>query len=351
MGAGRARTEDYWQADLPVEERVRDLLARMTVEEKARQLDMYMGSEIADKMQSQTVIAEDGAFDPEKARAVWGDAGVGSVHDLYPRSAETSNAIQSWLRDNTRLGIPALFIEEGLHGVSAPGHTIFPQQIALASTWNPDIARATAAAIAAEMRSVNIHLSLSPVLDLVRDVRWGRTEETFGEDPHLISRMAVAYVQGMQGESLASDHSVVAEPKHFAGHGMPEAGLNAGPVQVGGREYRSMLLAGFRAAFVEGKAKGAMAAYHETDGVPSVADPALLTGILRDEWGFDGIVITDLGAIRQLETEHFVAGNAADAICQAVSAGVDMQFYDYPTTSSRGGRAVRARWSPSHGNS
>ena len=320
---------DYWRNGLPIEARVGDLLSRMTVEEKARQLDMYMGSSIADKMQTQTVIAEDGVFDPAKAQAEFGDVGVGGIHDLYPRSAETSNAIQQWLRDNSRLGIPALFIEEALHGISAPGHTIFPQSIALASTWNPEIARKTGTAIAAEMRAVNINLSLSPVLDLVRDVRWGRTEETFGEDPYLIGRMAVGYVQGMQGESLATDHTIVAEPKHFAGHGAPEAGLNAGPVHVGKREFQSQFLAGFRAAFVEAGAMGVMAAYHDLDGIPCAANSELLTDLLRGEWGFEGIVITDLGAIHRLETQHDMAKDPADAIRQALTAGIDMQFYDY----------------------
>ena len=166
----------YWSFNAPRNARVQDLLSRMTVEEKARQLDIYMGADLVDKMQSQTVVAEDGVFDPSKAKALLGDAGAGSIHDLYPRSAEMSNEIQTWLRENSRLGIPALFIEEGLHGICAPGHTIFPQSIALASTWNPEIARRTGAAIAAEMRAVNVHLSLSPVLDLPRDFRWGRTE-------------------------------------------------------------------------------------------------------------------------------------------------------------------------------
>lgn len=320
----------YRRFDLPVEDRVKNLLSHMTVEEKARQLDMYHGEELVDKMQSYTVMAEDAVFDTAKAEALLGDVGVGSIHDLYPRSAEIANTIQKWLRDNSRLGIPALFVEEGLHGICAPGHTIFPQSIALASTWNPDIARETGAAIAAEMRAVNVHLSLSPVLDLPRDFRWGRTEETFGESPYLIGRIGADYVKGMQGESLATDHTIVAEPKHFAAHGAPEAGLNQSPVHVGKRELHTMYLPGFKAAFVEGGAMGAMCAYHEIDGVPCAADEELLTKILREEWGFEGIVISDLGAIGLIEKKHFVAKDAADAIRQALTAGIDMQFYDYP---------------------
>lgn len=329
-GQDKHETADYRRAELPIDARVRDLISRMTVEEKARQLDMYMGSNVVDKMQSHTVIAEDGVFVPEMAEAVLGDVGMGGIHDLYPRSAETSNAIQAWLRDHSRLGIPALFIEEGLHGISAPGHTVFPQSIATAGTWNPENAREIGAAIAAEMRAVNVHVSLSPVLDLPRDFRWGRTEETFGEDPLIIGRMGTAYVQGMQGDSLATDHTIVAEPKHFAAHGAPEAGVNQSPVHVGKRELHSMYLPGFKAAFTEGKAMGVMCAYHEIDGIPCASNHKLLTEILRDEWGFEGVAFTDLGAIAQLEHKHFVARDSCDAICQAISAGMDMQFYDYP---------------------
>ena len=331
------KTADYWRSDLPIDVRVKDLLSRMTVEEKARQLDMYMGSSLADKMQSETTIADDGNFDTAKARALLGDIGAGSIHDIYPRTPETINIIQTWLREHSRLGIPAIIIEEGLHGVSAPNHTIFPQSISLAATWNPENARKIGAAIAAEMRAHNIHLSLSPVLDLARDVRWGRTEETFGEDPFIVGRMGTAYVQGMQGDSLATDHNVVAEPKHFAGHGSSEAAINQGPVHMGEREFHTMLIAGFKAAFTEGKALGAMCAYHEKDGIPCAANHDLLTKLLRDEWGFEGIVISDLGAISQLETKHFVAEDATEAVCQAISAGVDMQFYDYPHDVFQGG--------------
>ena len=320
---------DYRRSDLPIDVRVQDLLSRMTVEEKARQLDMYMGSSLVDKMQSETTIADDGKFDPAKAEALLGDAGAGSIHDLYPRTSETANIIQTWFREHSRLGIPALFIEEGLHGISAPYHTIFPQSISVAATWNPENARKIGTAIAAEMRAHNIHLSLSPVLDLARDVRWGRTEETFGEDPHIVGRMGTAYVQGMQGESLATDHTVVAEPKHFAGHGSSEAAINQGPVHVGMREFHTMMLPGFKAAFTEGRALGAMCAYHEIDGIPCAANHELLTKLLRDEWGFEGIVISDLGAISQLEDKHHVAHDAKEAVCQAIEAGIDMQFYDY----------------------
>jgi beta-glucosidase len=311
----------YLKPGAVVEDRVRDLLSRMTVEEKARQLDMYSGRE--------TKFSAGGKLEVDRAKELWGDIGVGSIHDLYPRDAALPNEIQAWLKQNTRLGIPALFIEEGLHGYLDPGHTVFPQSIALAATFNPDNARRAGAAIAAEMRSTNVHMSLSPVLCLARDPRWGRSEETYGEDPFLSGRIGMAYVQGMQGNSLMTDHTVIAEPKHFAAHGSPEGGRNTNTVHVGERELRDTFLPAFEAAFTEGGAFAAMCAYHEIDGVPCAANHHLLMDILRGEWGFKGFVLSDLGAINELETRHHVAANAEGAISQAITAGVDMQFYDY----------------------
>jgi beta-glucosidase len=170
---------------------------------------------------------------------------------------------------------------------------------------------------------------LAPVLDLAREPRWGRIEEDFGEDPYLTGQLGLAYVQGAQGDSLASDHTVVAEPKHFAGHGSPESGLNTSPVHIGERELRTIMLKSFEPAFREGHAMSVMAAYHEIDGVPVAADATLFEGILRKEWGFRGFVLSDLGAIRRLQEDHHTAATPQQAITQAISAGVDMQFYDF----------------------
>ena len=170
---------------------------------------------------------------------------------------------------------------------------------------------------------------LAPVLDLAREPRWGRVEEDFGEDPYLTGRLGLAYVRGAQGESLQSDHSVVAEPKHFAGHGSPEGGTNTSPVHMGERELRITMLRGFEPAFREGHAMATMAAYHEIDGIPVTADPFLLKQVLRNEWGFKGFVLSDLGAIRRLYDVHHVAATPKDAVCMAIRSGVDMQFYDF----------------------
>ena len=318
---------DYKNPNLPMERRVRDLLGRMTLEEKVRQLDLYSGARaLVDKHSDVTHAAADATFLPEKAHSLWGDLGVGGIHDLYP-TAEQSNAIQKWVIEHNRLGIPALFIEEALHGFDTG--TVFPAPINLAATWNPQIAKRTGAAIAAEARGTGVGMILAPVLDLAREPRWGRVEEDFGEDPYLTGQLGLAYVRGAQGDSLSTDHTLVSEPKHFAGHGSPEGGTNTSPVHIGERELRSVMLKSFEPAFREGKAMGVMAAYHEIDGVPVTADPFLLKKILRQEWGFQGFVLSDLGAIRRLYNVHHVAETPKDAACLAIQSGVDMQFYDF----------------------
>jgi beta-glucosidase len=318
----------YKQSDAPLAARIDDLMRRMTLEEKARQLDMYSSArEIVDKHTDDTHAALDAVFVPEKAQSLWGDLGVGSIHDLNP-TAEQANTIQRWIIAHNRLGIPALFIEEGLHGFDTG--TVFPAPINLAATWNPEIAQQTGAAIAAEARATGVDMILGPVLDVAREPRWGRVEENFGEDPYLTGQLGLAYVRGAQGDSLNTDHTVVAEPKHFAGHGSPEGGTNTSPVHIGERELRTVMLKSFEPAFREGHAMATMAAYHEIDGIPVTADPFLLKTILRNEWGFQGFVLSDLGAIERLYTVHHVATSPKDASCLAIRSGVDMQFYDFP---------------------
>ena len=310
-----------------MERRLDDLMRRMTPAEKARQLDLYSGAKaLVDKQTDETHAAQGAVFLPDKAQALFGDLGVGGIHDLYP-TAEQANQIQAWVISHNRLGIPAIFIEEALHGYDTG--TVFPAPIGLAATWDPEIARRSAEAIAAEARANGVDMILAPVLDLARDPRWGRVEEDFGEDAYLTGRMGLAYVRGAQGDSLSGDHSVVAEPKHFAAHGSPEGGTNTSPVHIGERELRSVMLKSFEPAFREGHAMATMAAYHEIDGVPVTADPMLLKKILRDEWHFQGFVLSDLGAIRRLYEVHHVADSPKAASCMAVRSGVDMQFYDF----------------------
>jgi len=317
----------YRRADMPVENRINGLLRRMTPEEKVRQLDMYAGvPALMSQHSDSTHATADAVFLPDKAQELWGTLGVGSIHDLNP-TPEQSNTIQKWVIAHNRLGIPALFIEEGLHGFDTG--TVFPAPIGLAATWNQEIAQQTGAAIAAEARATGVAMILAPVLDLAHDPRWGRVEEDFGEDPYLTGQLGLAWVRGAQGESLGSGSSVVAEPKHFAGHGSPEGGTNTSPVHIGERELRSIMLKSFEPAIRSGNAMGVMAAYHEIDGIPITADPFLLKTILRREWGFQGFVLSDLGAIKRLYTVHDVAATPKDAACMAIRSGVDMQFYDF----------------------
>ncbi len=335
LKTGTAAADDnpppYKDATQPVDARVADLLSRMSVVEKAQQLDMYFGCEAVlhtNQYANRTHANPDATFDPEMAEKNLGTNGVGSIHDLYPRAA-LYNRVQAWVIASNRLGIPALFLEEGLHGYMDRNETVFPQSINLATTWNPDLARQTGAAIAAQARANGVDMILGPVLDVARDPRWGRVEEDFGEDPYLTGQMGLAYAEGMQGESLNTDHTVIAEPKHFAGHGSPEGGINTSPVHAGEREVRSIMLKSFEPAVRTGKVMGIMAAYHDIDGVPCTGNPWLLNQVLRQEWGFKGFVLSDLGAIRRLYDTHHVVDSPAKAVLLALNSGVDMQFYDF----------------------
>ncbi len=323
----------YKNPALPVDQRIADLVGRMTLEEKVRQLDMYNGSESLIDKRTQTIdnhthAKPDAVFDPARVERNIGNLGVGSIHDIYP-SPQLYNKIQDWVIKNNRLGIPALFIEEGLHGYMGYNQTVFPQSVNLASTWNLELAKQTGAAIAAEARAHGVAMILAPVLDVARDPRWGRVEEDFGEDPFLSGQLGLNYVLGMQGESLATDHTCIAEPKHFAGHGSPESGINTAPVHAGEREVRSVFLKTFEPAIREGHALSVMVAYHDIDGVPCTGNPWLLQKVLRDEWGFQGFTLSDLGAIGRLYKDHHTAATPADACRDAVNSGVDMQFYDF----------------------
>ena len=321
----------YKNPSLPVDQRVADLLGRMTLEEKACQLDMYSGrNSLLEKenLIGGTRARPDAPFVPERAAQAFGHLGIGAIHDLYAYPP-LYNAIQKWVMDSNPLGIPALFTGEGLHGYMGYGETIFPQSVNLASTWNPGLARTEAAAIASEARADGIDMLFCPVLDVARDPRWGRVEEDFGEDPFLSGQLGLAYVEGMQGDSLATDHTCIAEPKHFVGLGAPESGINTAPVHAGEREVRSFLLKSFEPAVREGHAMGIMVGYADIDGVPCIANPWLTKTVLRDEWGFRGFTLSDAGAIGRLHSTHFVAATPADAVRLALNSGVDMTFYDF----------------------
>jgi beta-glucosidase len=320
LAAGCNNSVVYRDATQPVESRVRDLLGRMTLDEKAAQLDML---DAASLLESATEVSV------AKMDSTLGIAVYGSLHDLYPVSAALTNDIQRYMTEHTRLGIPFIVIEEALHGYQGPGGTCFPIPIGNASAWDTTLMYGIGRAIAAEARAHGVHLVLSPNLDLAREPRWGRVEETFGEDPYLASRLAVNIVKGMQGASLKSPDAVISEPKHFGVHGAPESGSNTGPVFIGEREARSTHLYAFEKAVREARAHSVMAAYHELDGIPVAGSHWLMTDVLRNEWGFDGFVISDLGAIALQYNKHRTVGSEQEAIAASLNAGVNMQFYDF----------------------
>jgi len=324
--AGKTKQSKYPYMDskLPVEKRVHDLLSRMTVDEKIQQLDMYWGKEVANMGGHEAA-----SYSEEKVEEMIGTIGIGSVHDFYPIRAEIGNQIQKYAMEKTRLGIPVMFIEEALHGYCGFGSTSFPIPLELSTAWDTALVHKVGRAIATETRAHGVDMILGPVLGLARDPRWGRVEETYGEDPYLDAMNAVAMVKGLQGASLDREDAVIAEPKHFGVHSIPEAGSNTSPVSIGEREARSSFLYVFEKAVRDGGAMGIMAAYHELDGIPCVDNKWLLTDVLRKEWGFKGFVLSDLGAIRMTLNDHKVATDTADALAQTFKAGLNMQFYDF----------------------
>jgi beta-glucosidase len=323
---------DYKNPRLSVEQRVDDLLSRMTLEEKIAQMTCLWSNR--PQKNAQTDFATDrGDFSPEKAAQVM-KYGIGQIarqrEQKGPRDgAIFANAVQKWLIENTRLGIPAVFHDEILHGHMARGSTSFPQPIALASTWDPEFIEKVFTAGALETRARGSQQVLGPNLDIAREPRWGRTEETFGEDPYLVSRMAVAIVKALQGPgpTINGEH-VIATAKHFAAHGQPEGGTNIAPANYSERVLREFFLPSFKAAVKEGGIMSVMASYNEIDGVPSHANSWLLEKVLRQEWGFKGHVVSDYYGITQLQDLHHVANGKEEAARLALEAGVDIELPD-----------------------
>jgi beta-glucosidase len=315
-------TPPYRNPALSIDDRVADLLSRMTLEEKVL--------EIAPSGSLKTEIVDPtGTYTTHTADAVlsrWWDPDL-----VYkPReSAILRNGIQRYLREKTRLGIPALLMGEGLHGFMEYGSTSFPQALGLASTWDPEIVHQVFTAAGDEAASRGVGQVFSPVLDIARDPRWGRTEETYGEDPFLASRMGVAAITGFQGDSFfINRHHVVATAKHFAAHGQPEGGTNTAPANFSERILRENFLVPFEAAIKEARAGSVMASYNEIDGVPSHVNHWLLEKVLRQEWGFRGYVVSDGDGLQMLTNVHHVSANSADAARLAISAGVDYDLSD-----------------------
>jgi len=345
----------------PLDARVEDLLARMTLEEKAAQMATFsvggpggllseipreemrsfmvrMGADEAVldqpmRRERVSILEEDGADTPhptvnrERARALLNSPGGGSatgVTSFSPReNAQVANALQQIAAEETRLGIPILFVGEAVHGHVAKGATIFPQAIGLASTWNPELIGKIGRVIGTEARAVGTHQVFAPVLDLGRDPRWGRTEETYGEDPYLASWLGVAMVKGMQGTKIADPAAIIVGLKHFGGHGEPLGGRDSNVEGITERDLRETHFQTFQAAVQEGGALGVMAAYHAIDGVPCHANRWLLTEVLRQEWGFQGHVVSDAFGVEGLHQKHRVAADQREAVKLTIEAGLD----------------------------
>jgi len=304
-----------------LEARVHDLLARMTLDEKLAQLGGVWSNSLMDA---------DGTFAEQQARAqlLHGTGHVtriGGATVLRPaESARLANAIQQFLITQTRLGIPAILHEESCAGYLARGATCFPQAIGLASTWEPELIEAMTTVIRTQMRAVGAHQSLAPVLDVARDPRWGRTEETFGEDPYLIAQMGIAYVRGLQGPDLRS--GIVATGKHFLGYGASEGGMNWAPAHIPRRELLEVYAAPFAAVIQEAGLASIMNAYSEIDGVPLGSSTELLRDLLRGALGFNGVVVSDYLTIPTLLSYHRIGRDESDVACMALEAGIDVEL-------------------------
>lgn len=311
---------DYRNASLPIEKRVADLLPRMSLEEKVEQL--------TGGQRHPGILDTTGRFAPDQAEEAFGKLYQEFTTVGPYEAAVLRNAAQRFAVEKTPLGIPRLFMGEALHGYMFNGSTSFPQCLGLASTWDPDLVREVFTAAGDEMGSSGTNQAFSPVIDLARDPRWGRTEETYGEDPYLVSRMGVAAIEGLQGNSFQIDHHhVLATAKHFV-HGQMEGGRNTGPSNISERELRESFLLPFEAAVKEAHVGSVMASYNEIDGIPVHINHWLLGTVLRQEWGFRGYVTSDGGALQMLYETHHVAANAADAAREAIAAGVEFDLSD-----------------------
>ncbi|MBO7610446.1 MAG: glycoside hydrolase family 3 C-terminal domain-containing protein [Muribaculaceae bacterium] len=330
--AATASTLPYKDAWLPVEERVADLLSRMTVEEKVGQLVCLMGwnsyvlqeghLSISDDFRRQVKEQGVGMYWAVMRADPWTRKSLSN--GLNPSlAAQAVNAMQHFAVDSTRLGIPLLLAEEAPHGHMAIGATVFPTGLGMAATWSPELIQKVGEIIGKEIRLQGGHISYGPVMDLSRDTRWSRVEETMGEDPYLSGSLGAAMVQGL---CCNQPYSTVATLKHFIGYGSSEGGLNGARTMVGERELRQMLMPQFKQA-IDAGARSVMTAYNTIDGVPCTSNRALIANVLRGEWGFDeGLVVSDLYSIDVIHNTHHVAASKLEAAIAAMNAGVDVDL-------------------------
>lgn len=324
----------YRDAGLPVEERVNDLLTRMTLEEKAGQLlcplgwDMYAfnGKKVEVSRRFRQLLKERhvGMLWATYRADPWTKKTL--ENGLTPRlAAEAGNALQRYAFEHTRLGIPLFLAEEAPHGHMAIGATVFPTGIGLAATWSSALMREVGEIISREIRLQGAHISYGPVLDLARDPRWSRVEETFGEDPVLSGSLGAALIQGLGGGELQKPYATLATLKHFIAYGVPEGGQNGSFSNVGSRELLTNFLPPFREATDAG-ALSVMTSYNSLDGIPCTSNRYLLTQLLRREWGFRGFTVSDLYSIEGLHTSHYVASSTDEAAVMALRSGLDVDL-------------------------
>ncbi len=328
----QSNAPDYRNPNLPIERRVADLLGRMTIDEKVAQLECLWIKKPQQKPGSGS-LPDRGDFSPEAAALVM-KHGMGQIARQRERkdarqSAIYANAVQKWLLEKTRLGIPVILHDEILHGNMALGSTHFPTPLSLAASWDTELISRIFTVAALETRVRGSHQVLGPNLDLAREPRWGRTEETYGEDPYLASRMGVACVKAIQGKGPTIDNEhVIATAKHFVAHGQPEGGTNVAPVNVSERVLREVFYPTFEAAIKEAGLMSLMPSYNEVDGVPSHANKNLLQKLLREEWGFNGFLVADYYAIGEMQSRHGIVATKAEAAKLALEAGVDVELPD-----------------------
>ena len=324
----------YKDPSFSIDVRLSDLLSRMTLEEKVGQLlcplgwEMYEihGSEVHPSGKFKQLIKERNAgmlwatyrADPWTKKTL--------ANGLNPElSAKAGNALQKYVMENTRLGIPMFLAEEAPHGHMAIGATVFPTGIGMAATWSPELVKEVGQVIAKEIRSQGGHISYGPVLDLTRDPRWSRVEETFGEDPVLSGILGASMVDGLGGGNLSQKYATIATLKHFLAYAVPEGGQNGNYASVGIRDLHQNFLPPFRKAIDSG-ALSVMTSYNSIDGIPCTSNHYLLTQLLRNEWKFCGFVVSDLYSIEGIHESHFVALTKENAAIQSVTAGVDVDL-------------------------
>ena len=313
----------YRNPKAPVNKRVKDLLSHMTLNEKVAQLMGLWNGGVED-------FKEEIFSDPAKMKEIFGN-GCHSIHPApfgIKATVEMRNKIQKYLVEETRLGIPALFTDEGQHGMMRPDSTVFPQAIGLACSWDPDLFEQVYGAVAHEMRSRGTHHALTPVIDVCREPRWGRVEETYGEDPYLNGVLSCAAVKGLQGSDngkVAENH-VAATLKHLVGHGESEGGQNQGPANYSRRVLHDYHMPPFKMCIDRAKPVAVMPSYNEVDGVPSHANEWLIKDLLRNKWGFKGMVVSDYYGVDQLFQKHFVAAGGKDAAQMAFNSGVQYEL-------------------------